>query len=207
MKTKSKFNRNAFVSYIVVLLVALVPAFQNMEAQKPDNDQDNNPVLNQQGSNQPKVDIKVNKKRDQNGNIIAYDSTYTSTWSNDMNGFMPENIDSIFKNMQSQFSKSFSLNGKHFGFNSLTINDSIFNMDPFNGQLGNNWTDMDKIMEQQQKMMEEFFKQHHLQRIPDSNVLQAPKSQENSSDADAQKEKETYQVPAQKNNNRRTVEM
>jgi len=203
MKTKSKFNRSAFVSYIVVLLLALVPAFQNMEAQNPDNDQDQNPVLN---NHQPKVDIKVNKKRDQNGNIIAYDSTYTSTWSNDINGFSTENMDSIFKSMQSQFPKNFSSNG-HFGFNSLSINDSIFKMDPFNGQLGNNWADMDKIMEQQQKMMEEFFNQHHLQRIPDSNVLPAPKPQEKSSDADEQKEKETYKVPAQKETNRRTVEM
>ncbi len=43
-----------------------------------------------QNDNKPKVDIKVNKEYDENGNIIRYDSTYTYFYSG--NGEIPDSI-------------------------------------------------------------------------------------------------------------------
>ncbi|MBU0765545.1 MAG: hypothetical protein KJ607_11985 [Bacteroidetes bacterium] len=45
--------------------------------------------------NKPKVDIKVNKEYDKNGNIIRYDSSYTA-WYNFRGGDVPSGFDSLF---------------------------------------------------------------------------------------------------------------
>ncbi len=61
---------------------------------------------------QPKVDYKVNKEYDENGNLIRLDSTYTYYYSNiDKNKI---NTDSIFKSFN-----------QHFSMNS-TFDDSFF---------------------------------------------------------------------------------
>lgn len=50
-------------------------------------------------NNSPKEDIKVNKKFDEQGNLIQYDSTYTYNWSSDttfMNQMSPEDLQKFF---------------------------------------------------------------------------------------------------------------
>lgn len=50
-------------------------------------------------SNAPKEDIKVNKKFDEQGNLIQYDSTYTYNWSSDTtltNQLSPEDFQKFF---------------------------------------------------------------------------------------------------------------
>jgi len=49
--------------------------------------------------NSPKEDIKVNKKYDEKGNLIQYDSTYTYNWSSDttlMNQMSPGDMKNLF---------------------------------------------------------------------------------------------------------------
>jgi len=211
MKTKWNFKKIAVISGVVILLLALIPVSQSINAQKRDT------ITNNPEGNQPKVDIHVKKQRDQNGNIIGYDSTYTSAWSSD--GKMPENIDSVFRSMQEHFSKSFSINfnGHHFGFNSPTTKDSLNNnTDPFNDMFGSNWADMDKMMMQQQKMMEEFFNQHQqpVLKVPDGVDKPAPKQKEDAKPKEEQKqqeeiqpEKKQLQTLKKEDHKRRTVDL
>jgi len=88
-------------------------------------------VFSQQNnkSNNPKEDIKVNKHYDENGNLIGYDSTYVSTWSSDTTiTEFPGRF-----NFQEFF-------GKGDGF---FDHDSLFSSDPFqNFGFHNNMTDV-----------------------------------------------------------------
>ena len=66
--------------------------------------------------NSPKEDIKVNKKYDEKGNLIQYDSTYTYNWSSDttfMNQMSPEDIKNFFGD-HSKFFNDNSLMGNSF---------------------------------------------------------------------------------------------
>lgn len=66
--------------------------------------------------NSPKEDIKVNKKYDEKGNLIQYDSTYTYNWSSDttfMNKMSPEDIKNFFGD-HSKFFNDNSLMGNSF---------------------------------------------------------------------------------------------
>jgi hypothetical protein len=176
MKTRFYMKRIALTGVIILLLLALLPILQSSKAQLKDSGRD--PIVSNRDSisNQPRVDIHVKKQKDQNGNIIGYDSTYTSTWSN--NGEMPENIDSIFRSMQKHFSGNFSFNMSPFGFKSPALKDS--SMDSFNGMFDDNWADMHKMIEQQRKMMEEFFNQQPILKVPDGVGKPAPKQKEES---------------------------
>ena len=214
MKTKWNLKKIALLTDIVMLILVLIPISQSINAQKRDIDKDQ--ITNNQKGNQPKVDIHVKKQKDQKGNIIGYDSTYTSIWSN--NEKMPENIDSIFRSMQEHFSKSFSFdfNGSHFGFNSPITKDSLNNnIDPFNDMFGNNWADMDKMMKQQQKMMEEFFKkqQQPSLKVPDGVGKPAPKPKEYAKPKEEKKQEEVQPEEKQpetlkkEDHNRKTIDL
>lgn len=74
MKTKG------IISLILVGLFVSTLAFCQIQPQNP---------------SEPKVDIKVNREYDENGNVIRYDSTYTSTWSSP--GFSGTLPDSLFR--------------------------------------------------------------------------------------------------------------
>ena len=63
-------------------------------------------TINKNTLNQPKVDIKVKIKRDADGNIIQYDSTYTETYKS--SNLQNVNIDSLM----AEFNKNF----EDFGF-------------------------------------------------------------------------------------------
>lgn len=100
-----------------------------------------------QEPNEPKVDIKVNREYDENGNVTRYDSTWTSTWSSpSYSGTFPDSsfqfdssfgdfsmfgIDSLFQ----QF--NLMMPGTMFP-DSMLFNGSIFpGSDPF-GKFGSN---------------------------------------------------------------------
>jgi hypothetical protein len=158
-------------------------------------------------NNEPKVTIKVDKKRDANGNITQYDSTYISSWSSN-NSMVPANVDSLMKAMRhrffndSQFGNIDSL-AMPYGFNfqmndSLNaFNDSTFFNHNFNNMFGDNFGDFDKILREHQKMMQQFFRLHQMLKAPDDmtpppapSKPETPKKRDNS----FKKERTGYQV-------------
>lgn len=89
---------------ILVLFFVLSLHFQGFAQKKDKNNQ------------QPKVDIKVNKELDENGNIIRYDSTYTYSYSFSGDEF-PENFpDSLFGSMPNFFFDFSPLDTENFPF-------------------------------------------------------------------------------------------
>jgi hypothetical protein len=68
--------------------------------------------------NAPKEDIKVNKKYDEHGNLIQYDSTYTYNWSGDttmINQMSPEEMKKLFKEHFNFFNDSSMTDDSFFG--------------------------------------------------------------------------------------------
>jgi hypothetical protein len=96
------------------------------------NDKDNFFIPDKNDSlktNQPKVDVKVNKKFDERGNLIQYDSSYSIIYSSpdtDIQFFNLEN-DSIF----SQFKNNMMGNDFFKGFPDMGFQNDFFTLDPF----------------------------------------------------------------------------
>ncbi|MCF8297786.1 MAG: hypothetical protein K9J13_09610 [Saprospiraceae bacterium] len=60
-----------------------------------------------QVQNQPKVSWKVDKKVDENGNVIRYDSVYTWSYSNVNGDSVTVNVDSVMGSFHSYFNQRF----------------------------------------------------------------------------------------------------
>jgi hypothetical protein len=108
----------------------------------------------------PQTNIKVNKEYDKNGNIVKYDSTYSSYYSN-----VKDNqhlIDSIFNNFKEQF------NGKYFFsdepyFNDFFFQDSLlkydfYKKDFFQNRFSENMRKMDSLFFGMDLFKNDFFR-------------------------------------------------
>lgn len=179
-------KKKTFIGIIVILLIAMIPISQHLQAQKKDNP-------DKKKGNEPKVDIKVNKKTDGNGNVVQYDSTYTWSWSND-GKMMPAEADSMFRKMQQQFSFNFNFDNDPF-FKGDFPQMSPALKDSSNGSLSPNDFnfdmpgDLNKMLQEHQKMMEQFF--NHKPAIittpdnsnnPPAQKQEAPKAQKSNQD-------------------------
>ena len=76
----------------------------------------------------PQVDIRVNKRYDDRGNLIAFDSTYTSIYKGEVGdrAFM----DSVFKDFKPRFNLKYPFLSDP-GFNDLFFRDSLMHNDFF----------------------------------------------------------------------------
>jgi len=106
----------------------------------------------------PKIDYKVNKEYDENGNLIRVDSTYTYYYSNiDKDAMMN---DSIFKkfnehfNLKSPFGNS--LLDEFFKQNNY-LEDDFFKEDFFRGNFGKNQEMMHKMLQRMDSIKNKFF--------------------------------------------------
>jgi hypothetical protein len=99
----------------------------------------------------PKIDVKVNRKYDKNGNLIRYDSTYSYYYESP--GLKNGNIrsDSLFRQFKNSFQNSLhdSINNE---MNSIFFNDSLFQYDFFNSDY------FSKRFQLNQKRFEEMFR-------------------------------------------------
>jgi len=178
------------ISWVFVLIIASLFLISNkLKAQ--DKKEEN-----------PKVEIKVNKEKDDKGNIIRFDSTYSYSWhSENMN---QESMDSIFKEfkMNSHFKDFFKndffgsdfldhdffprrdsiLSGFDFGdiFNddfsgnrSDSLEPGIYNHFGTSPLMGNSsFEKMQEMMKQHQQQMMENFERFRNSR--DSIILKNP---------------------------------
>lgn len=111
--------------------------------------------------NSPRTNINVRKKFDKNGNVIGYDSTYTSVYSNFKGN--RHVLDSIMNAFQDEFNdKSFFSNrpfSKNFIFDdSIPYNDFFIN-DHFIKQFKNEMARMDSMFREGFNK-DEFFNKH-----------------------------------------------
>ncbi|HEY4787824.1 MAG TPA: hypothetical protein VIH57_17330 [Bacteroidales bacterium] len=173
MKREVNIRKSIRAIIIISIVVVLALVVNNIYAQQ--KDKEGNP---KSGSNQPQVNVKVDKQRDKNGNIIRYDSTYTWSWNG--NGNIPENVDSMMKSMHSRFAKGFKFNDKSSGISNDFFNDSAFIGDNFEGMFDKDFGNLDKMLSEQQKMMQKYFKgdfnDEPMLKVPDGVTPETPKA-------------------------------
>ncbi len=149
--------------FVLITLMLLIP-FNELMAQE-------------QKEENPKIEIKVNKHKDEKGNIIQYDSSYSYSWKGEE--MPPAFIDSVLQNFKmnrnlpdffedeffdQDFFKGFDLegffNGDAFGERFDSLKPGIydrFDSDPFN-----RFSDFDQLhemMKKRQERMMEYFEQ------------------------------------------------
>jgi hypothetical protein len=81
--------------------------------------------------NQPRVQVKVNRKYDEKGNLIRFDSTYTYFYSDRGRDSSRIGLDTIFQRFKSKYKTDFP-GAWGSGFNELFFNDSLFRYDFLN---------------------------------------------------------------------------
>jgi hypothetical protein len=170
MKTNLKTEIGIGFSTLLISFFVLFIIAQNTSGQKKGDP-------GKKEGNQPKEDVKVNKQFDKDGNMIAYDSTYSWSWSNNEN--MPENIDSIFKSFHNRDFNFSIFNDSLFfsmplGFKSELLNDSLWNRDIFKNFFNEDFGNMDKFFEQHNKLIEKYFRHDPYLKIPDNSKVTPP---------------------------------
>ncbi len=109
--------------------------------------------------NKPHEEFQVNRKYDKQGNLIEFDSTYTSYYSNIKGDTLA--IDSIMRNFETYFNRHFSaVNSNNiFGMDS-TFHRNFFSDDYFEKQFFRQNEFMLKMMRDMDSIKNEFFRMH-----------------------------------------------
>ncbi len=108
---------------------------------------------------EPKVDYKVNKEYDDEGNLIGYDSTYTYYYSNiDKDAMMR---DSVFEKFSKHFNMGNSLTGDDFFRDFLKeesfSKDEFFKEDFFSGDFKSNQEIINRMLSRMDSLKNHFF--------------------------------------------------
>ncbi len=130
-------------------------------------------------TDKPKVEVKVNKVYDENGNVVRYDSTYS--WSyNSQNTENKIDVDSLINRFMPYFHKHFpdSLNKQFpdpfFNLNDSTMMLDFFNNDHFFKAWQNQLFDLKHQLQYMDSIKREFFKHYFHQKM--SNGIDKPKA-------------------------------
>jgi hypothetical protein len=89
----------------LLFLLAVPFILASCNAQETKNE---NKTIKENAANEPKVDVKVNKQYDENGNLIAYDSTYVWSYSNASGNQVDVNIDSVLSRFKPMINPDYS---------------------------------------------------------------------------------------------------
>lgn len=107
----------------------------------------------------PKTNIIVNKEYDDKGNLIRYDSTYSSYYSNIVHDTLLG--DSVFNNFKNFFNQSYGFSNQPY-FNNFFFEDSLlkydfYKRDFFSNRFQNNMEQMDKLFNEMDSLKNNFF--------------------------------------------------
>jgi len=152
------FNSNTFRISLVGLAMLLASCHGNTNGQSAELKQNKADSLKK-----PKVDIKVNRRYDEKGNMIGFDSTYTSYYSN-MNGDTAR-MDSVMGNFDRYFKQNHSSFFRN-QFDPLFFNDStrypdFFHDDFFLKRYELNAPYFRSMMHRMDSIKNKFYKEHH----------------------------------------------
>ncbi len=144
--------------YVTLIIVLAVCSSCNGQTQKDKKKEAEETVIHKKGN--PKTDIKVNRKYDKKGNLISYDSTYSSYYTNKKGDkFL---MDSLFREFKPGFIKQYPF-VRDENFNALFFNDSLlyndfFHEDFFKKRYELNDAYMKKVMHEMDSVKNNFFK-------------------------------------------------
>jgi len=109
----------------------------------------------------PKTNVRVNKQYDAHGNLITYDSTYSSFYSG--RSGEKDLLDSLFRDFRPRFGTRYPfLNDPGFNdlfFNDTTLYPDFFHQDFFRKRMELNDRYMQRMMAQMDSVKNEYFRQ------------------------------------------------
>ncbi len=156
-------NKFIAMKKMIFLWVLLMAGFTT-EAQIEQNSQ-------QKQVNKPKIQVKVNKVYDENGNIIRYDSTYSWSYSSgnkkgqiDVDSLMQRFMPYFHEHFPDALSREFS--NPFFQSNDSSMMLDFFNNDHFFKQWQNQLFDFQKQIREMDSVKREFFKHFMRRRFP-----------------------------------------
>ncbi len=149
-----------------ILVIPVMLASCNAQTgNKNDNKNENQPEMGNVMKNKPKVDIQVNKKYDDNGNLIGYDSTYTWTYSNMTGDTVSVDADSVITHFMPNVGMNFpELNDPFFNdvfMNDTTLYNHFFNPNYYQDVWGQQNKEMNRIFREMDSLKSAFFNQHY----------------------------------------------
>lgn len=111
---------------------------------------------------QPKTDIRVNKEYDENGNLVRYDSSYSSYYSNIEGNTLLG--DSIFNNFKNHFNQRYLFSDESF-FDDYFFEDSLlyydfYKNDFFSNRFRRNMEYMDQLFLEMDSIKNRFYYKH-----------------------------------------------
>lgn len=113
-------------------------------------------------THEPQVSISVNKKYDENGNQIGFDSTYTSYYSN-IEGDTAM-MDSLFNTFSPLYKKHvpliFNQQMENMFFNDSLFYDDFFHTDFFRRRFEINQYHFKQMMDEMDSLKNQFYKDH-----------------------------------------------
>ncbi|MDD3773008.1 MAG: hypothetical protein PHC38_10205 [Weeksellaceae bacterium] len=147
---------------MLVLLAALLSISCN--GQKNDSKKTGIKESEEKIIEQPKGTWKVDKKFDDKGNLISYDSIYSWSSNGKLDNLSTLDRDSLLQSFKSRFFTNFS-DFENQGFDDVFSKDSLFskhffNEDFFGSDFGKDYMEIDKITQQmiarQKKFLEKY---------------------------------------------------
>ncbi len=119
--------------------------------------------------NKPNETIIVDKKYDENGNLIKYDSAYTYYYSNVKDDTLL--MDSLFNHFRFQFNQKFLFSEdpffKDFFFQDSLLNYGFYTKDLFLNRFKNNQNTMDKLFFDMDSIKNLFFLEQYDDNLHD----------------------------------------
>ena len=169
-KTPNHSTSGRFLFYCAWLLMVLVAISVSCQSQH-DAETKNKSTAKSDSLNKPKVNIQVNKHYDSKGNVVGFDSTYTSFYSNAEGDTLK--MDSLMRSFDSHFDigKTSFLSK---GLDSLFFDDSLrypdfFHNDFFLKRYELNDSYFRDMMRRMDSVKNNFYRQHSLGREGDES--------------------------------------
>lgn len=146
---------------LVFLIISITLTSSSCNGQNNKQDKTVTSTIHKKEPGKPEETIKVNRHYDKKGNLVSFDSTYTSYYENRKgNKKLMDSLVQIFKS--SPFKDQFpSMNDKYFKDLFLTdslINNDFFHEDFFRKRFELNEKYMQQMMQRMDSVKNEFFK-------------------------------------------------
>jgi hypothetical protein len=163
---RDRIVRSMFLMFLTGIFVTLSSCDKKTNGQNAAEAKKDHTAIADDSLNKPKVNIKVNRHYDDKGNVIGFDSTYTSFYSNIRGDTVK--MDSLMHSFDSYFNRNHSsfLNNQ---FNSLFFNDSMrypdfFHNDFFMKRYELNDDYLKGTMQRMDSIKNHFFSEHSKKR-------------------------------------------
>jgi hypothetical protein len=166
------YSRNyRFQLHLTWMLLALTSIISSCHTKGQESAESKNSSAASDSLGKPKVNIEVNKHYDDKGNVVGFDSTYTSFYSNVEGDTLK--MDSLFRSFDRQFDLGrTSFFGRHF--DSLFFNDSLrypdfFHDDFFLRRYELNDLYLRDMMRRMDSLKNNFYRNHSLRERNDES--------------------------------------